>query len=1274
MSADQPPPPAASAKRWRRPLRALAWTVGTLAVLAGLAAAFLPGYLKGLVIEQIREQLHREARIESISVNPLLLSARVRGLSILQADGQSELFGFDEFHTRIGLGSIFRRAPVIEELTIEHPRVRLARLAPERYNITDIVDAFLARPSSPDWPRFELNSIAVNNADIAFDDKPTGQVHKIERLQILLPALSSFADDRAEFSEPALTAIVNGQPLELKGRTRPFHNSLETTVDLHFTNLDVPTYLAYSPVKLPLRVERGRLTTAIDIAFVRAADKSLAINLKGLLKLEDLVLGDPEAPVGAAAMASVRAIEARIAEVRWPENTVRIDQLTIAAPQVLLQRDRSGKLNWQEIFNRGTPASAVTAASSSPATAAPASAPGTAAAQSNAPPTTADALAKPAAPAQPAALQFALAAGEVSEGTVQFDDFAAPDGPFHATLKSMTIRAKGLSNAEGAQAAIDSTLVTDAGETHANSATLTLKPFGITGEQTLKQVRLGRYKPYYGGVLAADLDGTAEALVRYAVGADYNLRISDSSLSVEKFAIRNNARVEFARIGALAVTGAELDLEQRSVAIGGVALQQCRAGFARDAQGGWNFEALMKAAAPAPGTTPAAPLAPPAADGRAAAPPDWTVTVGQASLERCAVQFDDQAAAQGGAAKIVLDPLAARIDGWSSRPRTRARVDLKTRMNGAGQIQMRGSAGFAPVAADLDVVVEGLDLVPLQPYVADRLDIRMTSGAMATRGKLSVALADTLSLRYRGDASVERLATTTKADGEDFLNWGSLRATGLDVAVNAPAPAGGAPAPLAVTLDELALADFYSRLIVNADGTLNVQRVVKSPGGAAATTAPAAAAMPAATPAQTASAAVPGAAPPAPVTIARVTLAGGRLNFSDRFIKPNYSADLADVNGSVTGLSSDFASRASVDIRARYAPAAPVEIKGTINPLRGNLYLDLAASVRDIELVPFTPYSQKYAGYGITKGKLSFKVKYLIEDRKLTADNTLLLDQLTFGEKVESPDATKLPVLFAVSLLKNAKGEIDLDLPVSGSLDDPQFSVFSIVVKIIVNLLGKAATAPFALIGALFGGGGEDLAYVEFPAGVAATFAPGQEEKLTKIAKALADRPGLKLDIVGRVDPDTDRDALLKRALLRKVAAQRQAEQVAQGQGSASAETMTIPPADYPRLLKLAYDAEKFEKPKLPATAPAGSAPGGPPASAPAGPSAAEMEKQMLAHITITPDELRELGERRANTAKEALAKAGIAGERMFIVAASPEPAAGAPDAKRGPRVDFVLK
>ena len=1217
----------------RRTLRIAAWTLGVLALAAALAALLLPGYLKGVAIEQIREQLHREARIEGIVVNPLLLSARVRGLTIAQADGKTELFGFDELHARVGLRSLLRRAPVIEALTLERPRIHLARLAVGRYNISDIVEALLAKSSSPEGPRFALNSLAINNASITFDDRPADALHKIEQLRVVLPALSSFADDRDVYAEPVLSAIVNGQPLDLKGRTKPFDASLETSIGLHFANLDVPTYLAYSPVPLPLRLERGKLTTALDIALLRARDRGLTATLKGTLRLDDIVLREPDAPAGSVPIAAVRAIEAQIAELRWPENSVRLDRLVVIAPELVLRRGTDGHLNWERVFAREANAAAAP--------------PAPVAASRPAEPASAPASAKASPP-----LQFAIGQTDITEGAATFEDLAAGAGAFRGALKSFEIHARGLSNAEGAQAVIDSAAVTDAGESHANTATLTLKPFGVTGEVNSTMIRLARYQPYFGAVLAADIDGTVAAHARYTVNADYEVNVSDAGIAVTALLIRDPARSEFARAGSFAVTGVELDSAKHTVGIGGVALRQCRVALARDPAGAWNFDALVKK-----GANSAAPPAgePSSANARGAAPADWVTTIGQVSVERCALQFDDRAAARGSAAKIVVDSLDGRVDGWSTRPNARGRIDVKARLNGAGRVALRGTAGIAPAAADLDVEVDGLDLVPLQPYVADKVNLRLTSGTLSSRGKLGISITDALSARYRGDASVLKFATTTRADGEDFLNWGALQVQGLQIALNAPAAAGGAPVPFALTLDDLALSDFYSRLIVNADGTLNVQKIVIASESGVADSAAKGADSSAVSPATTSP---PGTAP-APVTIARVSLDNGRINFSDRLIKPNYSANLADVSGTVTGLSSDFASRASVDLRARYDPSAPVAIKGTINPLRGNLFVDLAASVRDIELSPFTPYAQKYAGYGITKGKLSFQVKYLIEERKLTAENSLLLDQLTFGEKIDSPDATKLPVLFAVSLLKNARGEIDLDLPVGGSLDDPQFSVFSIVLKILGNLLVKAATSPFALLGALAGGSGEDLAFADFQPGVAASFAPGQEEKLQKIARALTERPALRLDIAGRVDAEADGQALHRRALLRKVAAQRQEEQVSKGEASESAETMAIPPADYPRLLKRAFDNEKFAKPVT--------------AEMPV----AEMEKLILANIAVSPDDLRELGERRARTAKEALGKAGVAGERMFIVAAA-EPAAaeveGKPAAKRGPRVDFVLK
>ena len=257
------------------------------------------------------------------------------------------------------------------------------------------------------------------------------------------------------------------------------------------------------------------------------------------------------------------------------------------------------------------------------------------------------------------------------------------------------------------------------------------------------------------------------------------------------------------------------------------------------------------------------------------------------------------------------------------------------------------------------------------------------------------------------------------------------------------------------------------------------------------------------------------------MAIGRIEFARGNVNFSDLFVKPNYSANLTDVAGSVTAMSAEQAGDVATD-RAHRAQA-PVEVTGRIHPFAQELSLDIAAKASDVDLPPLTPYSSKYAGYGIEKGKLTFDVHYKVENRKLSADNRIVLDQLTFGPRVESPTATKLPVLLAVALLKDRRGVIDIRLPISGSLDDPEFSVGGLIIQVIVNLIGKAATAPFALLAAAFGGGEELSRLVRARQRGAGEDA---QKRIETLGKALADRPALKLDIAGRADPAADREAL----------------------------------------------------------------------------------------------------------------------------------------------------
>jgi hypothetical protein len=370
------------------------------------------------------------------------------------------------------------------------------------------------------------------------------------------------------------------------------------------------------------------------------------------------------------------------------------------------------------------------------------------------------------------------------------------------------------------------------------------------------------------------------------------------------------------------------------------------------------------------------------------------------------------------------------------------------------------------------------------------------------------------------------------------------------------------------------------------------------------------------------------------VRLGKIALEDGSVYFSDNFIRPNYSASLTELAGSVSTITPDTAG--DVQLRGKVENSGSLEIVGSLNPLAPTLFLDLKASARDIDLPPTTPYSVKYLGYGIEKGKLSATVHYKLEDRRLQAENNVVLDQLTFGEKVESPTATKLPVLFAVALLKDRNGVIDVDMPVRGSLDDPEFSIGGLVVRMIFNLIGKVITAPFSMLAKL-GGGSADLSQIAFAPG-SARLDPGTVERLQTLAKALADRPALRVDLAGRADPQGDREALMRQALQRLVKAEKAREIVRGGDPAPSLDEIQLSAEEYPRYLKQAYRRGDFEKPRnaigLVRDQPVD-----------------EMERRLLEHVRLDEGALRALAGDRAQAARDWLVANGIGADRLFVVA-----------------------
>jgi hypothetical protein len=702
---------------------------------------------------------------------------------------------------------------------------------------------------------------------------------------------------------------------------------------------------------------------------------------------------------------------------------------------------------------------------------------------------------------------------------------------------------------------------------------------------------------------------------------------------------RRGEKEDFINIPEIGVKGAEIDLAKRTATIDEASTVKGALRVVREKDGTLDLAKLVPASEGASRKAPSPPR-PPA--GRNASP-GWLVRVKKATLQQYAVRVLDKTPQDPVSVRI--SPLEFTAEEVSTEKNSKGKMSLKATVNKAGKVAVGGTVVVDPVSADLNVDVRAIDLVPFQPYVAERINISLTSGNVSARGRVTLAERNkAFRTTYSGAFFVTKLATVDKATSEDFLKWDSLHMDGIRMGTN----------PLSVAIRQVALTDFYSRVIVTPEGTLNLQGIVKK-GEQASEEDPSGK-----TPDNTVAAKpVEAAGPPTPVTIDTVSFQGGRINFTDYFIKPNYAATLLEVGGRVSGLSSEETKMAEVDLRGRLENYAPLEITGKINPLRNDLFVDLKMDFKDMDLSPLTPYSGRYAGYTIEKGKLSLSLKYLIVKRKLEATNSVFLDQFTFGDAVESPQATKLPVRLAIALLKNRKGEINLDLPLSGSLDDPKFSVWSVVIKIIVNLLVKAATSPFALLGAIFGGG-EELSYLEFHYGKETPDKAG-EAKLNTLVKALHERPSLKLEIAGFVDKEKDSEALRQSMFDRKIKSQKLKDLVRKGGAPLSLDNVVVDAKEYPEYLKRAYKAEKFPKPRniigmakdLPVP---------------------EMEKLMHAHIQVTDDDLRQLAQRRARGVKDfLLATKQVEPERVFLL----EPKGLAPEKKekqKDSRVVFVLK
>ncbi|WP_266160324.1 DUF748 domain-containing protein [Dyella silvatica] len=1189
-------------------LRKTLLILAVVLVIFGLLGFFAaPPILKGQLETRVGAMLGRPVTLGAVHLNPYTLKLDLDQLHIGERDGKSPFVDVDHVTVNASWGSLFRLAPVLDELALQHPQLHITRSAPQQFNFSDLIERFAAKPGDPPSSptRFSISNISVHNGDIRFDDSVLNASHHVEQLELGIPFIANLPSKTDVFVKPLLAMRVDGSPIHIEGETKPFASSRESTVNFKLDRLDLPRYLAYAPVALPIAIPSGQLSGALQLRFV-AAEPTPQLRLDGQLIVDDFKLANHDnTPLlelghGTAALKDVEPLLSR-----YQFTAIALDRASLH-----YSRSAGGHSNFDALTSPPSAAAPPAPKSSSPST------------------------------------DVRIDALTLQDASFEYADLSG-SAPARLQLERMRGSLHGVSLA-GPAASMELAAQL-AGGTVNTTGKLDLAASRYSGKVDLKNVGLAPLMPMAPPLLNADISGgslDASGQLQAEWGHAINLHIEPAQASLNHFALNpRGSHTAPVAWDALSAEIAMFDLASSEARLNRLALRGSTINLQRLKNGSIDLASLMAAptkSAPAARANRAA--------GKPAANSGWHWSIANLSVEGSTLTFKDATASKP--VPLIVKARKFSVDGLSDDMRKPLKLALTGKL-GNGDYDVSGSVKPQPLDADLRLKTRGMDIAPMESMISVPLNVRIGSALLSVDGRLRYSDRGSApaNIDYRGQATLGRVKVQDKLTGDDFLRWHSLTATGMVIRLGQGAPHA--------EIGGLALSDFYARVIVNPTGRINLQDVVASPETAPVSvtreqSAPQAAAAAAAKTAATAAKPVEPVGPKPEIQIGQISVVRGQLNYTDNFIKPNYTANITDLGGKVGAFgTAGGAAPAELVLQGKLDGNSPVDIGGTVNPLTPVAFLDIKAKADGVELTHLSPYSGKYAGYPITSGQLTVDVHYQLDQRKLTADNHIFITQLTFGDRIEGPGVSHLPVKLAVALLKDSDGNIDVNVPVSGSLDDPQFSMGSLVWHAIVNLLSRAVTSPFRLLASIGGGSHPDLGYVEFAPGSAVLDA-GAQSRLEQLLKLLQSKPALTLDIIGRIDPSVDENGLRK-VMVDDLVRKAKADDDGKKEDPA---TLTLTPDESEHYLERVYKHADFPKPKNVI----GLTKSQPPE---------EMHQLLETNMPVNDEALKQLAERRAQAVQTWLK--GKLDDKRVAMQAPKLDAKGIEDKGKTTRVDFGL-
>ncbi len=1061
--------------------------VTLLVLLAALyflgAGVILPSFARPYLEKSLSEALGVPCTIGRLTANPLTWKIIARDVRIPYPEQARDTAGeylvrLERLEMALSPRSVPDRTLIISELRLIKPVFSLVRfkdgsLSPQLF--------FTGTPASPEEDDPDLFPLVVHNltvrdGSLTATDALRGTVYSVTAINLAVPFASTLRTDRDVALKPALSAVVNGREVTVNAESRPFASSRRTVFTLRTRDMNLPDFRSYIQPYTRLTLTSGFLHTALTLQFEADADKAFDFSLAGTVEITDLSLADAKGTVFKTAKALVEAENVVLGPRR-----VRLNHVLLEKPETIVRRDKHGALDWTGFFflPEGVPRSEVRLTSESGA--------GSSGPDQNAPGTE-------QGPGQGMPLQLVVNDVRITGGKVTWHDDAA-GAPVRYTVDNIEadfsdVRSEGKGRA-------DFSVRFGKGEAGFSAkGTATLVPMRLEGSFSLRNQAMAPFYPYLPLGTGLALEGgtvSAGGEVRLQYAPEPVARLEKGHATLAGVAARaTGADAPLLAVRRVAAERVDADLVRRTVRVGRLAGSGLEADLTRGKDGGLILPSLPAPETPAP---PRAQTAP------------WRLSVDALEIAQSRFAFTDETLRRTG--KLALTDIAVSGKNFANHGNARWTCGVSAKPGPRGALKLSATGTLTPVDLKFSGNLDKVDLRFLSPYLREVSRLRLTEATLG--GDFTGKVRRVPASRRGGEFSVAGnlgiYGTTLVHNRRELGGWGRMRVENF--AYTVPASGGRTGRIDSITVNSPRLS-----VVIDEKGVSSLSRALERPG----------------TPPENAAAPSPATRPAAQggrffenFSVGKISLSLGKANYLDQRVSPPYSLKVDNVNASLEGLSLD-PSQEAVFTGGLMVNGAPVAVSAAVKGLFDTPSGSGSCSIRSLDVSRFTQYAEKYLGYPLRRGELSVEATGTLNGRDLSMHNSVRIHNLDLGKKVDSPHAPDMPLSAAVSILRDSNGDIALELPVSGTLGDPEFKLGGVVGMVIGNVILKTVSSPFSLVTGVVGGlfnllsdSGPASAEIVFPVGED-TLDAVAGKTLRELGKELRKHPGAILEVTGVAD------------------------------------------------------------------------------------------------------------------------------------------------------------